>query len=293
MNSAGVLRALVAAACLGVGAASANGTEPGPDSPNVAPLPPPAVMLPAATSPAPVSPVWVQVPAGGARPYVMVPQAAMPWVMAPAHPVMLPMQTVVPPGWVPFMVVLVPVQAPAQGLPDYGPVSPAPVVVLPTPDVPAAAPAAIDYSPLSETPVVVLPAPDAQTSPPAAIDYGPVSEAPVVMLPLPDASPGTEAAEAVTLAPAQTEAVVQPVASVESFVAPAVDYGPVASTPVVSLLADEQATTVPPHPAVKAKARSRRSGKPAVRKATAKPRAAAQPVKKRMCWSNGIVAPCR
>ncbi len=267
MNSAGVLRVLIAAACLGVGVVSANGTEPGPDGPAVAPVAPVApVAMPAVTpSPTPpavqMTPVWMQVPLNGAPPYYLAPQAAMPWAMAPAYPVLPPAQMFVPPpGWVPFVLVLVPMQAPTQGGVNYGPVAETPVVVLP-PEVPASA---------AEAGPAAVQAPVSASAPPAV----PSAAVPPVAAP---AGPEVDA--------------VVPASVPEAFAAPGIDYGPVAPTPVIELPAPDQAAVAEAKPAAKPVPRPVR--KPVARKPVAKPRAAVPPVKKRMCWSNGVVAPCR
>ncbi len=73
-------------------------------------------------------------------------------------------------------------------------------------------------------------------------------------------------------------------ASIE-FKAPDVDLGPVAPTPVV-LLPEAVATSAPPPQQFQKKAAPQR-------KKAASPRSETQAVKKRrLCWKNGVVAPC-
>jgi len=72
-----------------------------------------------------------------------------------------------------------------------------------------------------------------------------------------------------------------------------VDYGPVAPTPVVDLLALQQQAT-----RAGFRKSTRSTSRPAQKSAAgtqpeARPAAVAQPVKKRLCWTKGVVAPCR
>jgi hypothetical protein len=157
-------------------------------------------------------------------------------------------------------------------------------------------------------PVILAPRPalTAMPLPPAdSVDYGPVSDTPVIELPLPEEvnsqpieKPGaTNAPESVPAAEdASVAAVVPnvavPTAGTASMVSapdappwsePTVDYGPVIDTPVVDMLALEKKLFAP---AVPAKKQTRSSGT-----AAAKPVPA--PRKARMCWKNGVVAPCK
>lgn len=154
-----------------------------------------------------------------------------------------------------------------------------------------------------------------------SVVHGSVTPTPVVTPPLLDSVPVTlpaeavmpdGAAEAVKASPAQATGVageaVPPTglgaspevesATVLSASAPTmspvnkvvVDYGPVAATPVVDLLTLMQSSSPP------ARAPARRK---AVRKPSAsipfkpRPTATSKPVKQRMCWTRGVVAPCR
>ena len=130
-----------------------------------------------------------------------------------------------------------------------------------------------------------------------SVDYGPVSETPVIELPAPDEVdpqtsgesggtivPGSEKdMSAVTVAP--SEAVSSDVSALvdSPWKEPTVDYGPVIDTPVVDLLALEKKLSAP---AVPSKKRTGSSAPPPAKQAPA-------PKKARMCWKNGIVAPCK
>jgi hypothetical protein len=192
-------------------------------------------------------------------------------------PVPLPTRPGMPPAltWVP--VVLVPLMVapplPQGAVVDYGPVSDMPAVVLPSPEEPQApsAPAAEAVAPASL---------------PTEVDYGPVAATPVVVLSSPEEPQiaPTPAAEAV--APAPSDAVA---GSVPAWMPPDVDYGPVTATPVIDLQELEKQLSAPPPKPGKPSRPSSGASKPKAQ-ATAKP---AAPAKKRMCWENGIVAPCK
>lgn len=220
--------------------------------------------LPAAAAPRPSS---------AAAPIMAPPQAAG-WPMPnPAGavgmwvPVPLPTWPGMPPvlTWVP--VVLVPLMvapaSPQGAVVDYGPVSDAPVVVLPSAEEPQAAawmPTEVDYGPVAATPVVVLSSPEE-----------------------PQVAP-TPAADAVAPAPTDAGA-----AGTSAWEPSNVDYGPVTATPVIDLQElEKQLSAPPPRPGKP----SRPSGSASKPKAQAASKPAA-PTKKRMCWENGIVAPCK
>jgi len=172
-------------------------------------------------------------------------------------------------------------------------------------------------APRTWVPVIVIPAAVAPGMTGPTVDYGPVADTPVVELPLPEApgtepqgepepssttsEPKSESGASVNREP-QPVAAIQPVMAqppaeavqVDSAVAlpaseavawpePKVDYGPVAATPVVDLAALEKQLSDPP---IRTTTRTR---------SRATPTASAAPVakKKRICWENGIVAPCR
>ncbi len=210
-------------------------------------------------------------------------------------------------------------------LPQYpSPMVMPPVVWVMVP-VPASSlvPAGVDYGPVADTPVVELPVPDSvpeqvvmqdsAPSSPASVDYGPVAETPVVAIPefthdmdqagLEEAalaaalaqeaqSAAGTAAAASTLTTSQGEANEPSPTEASPPQAPPVDYGPVTPTPIVDLLALEaQAAETGEQVSPKAAAKPvRKSGTPASPKPVAQKKSA--PVK-RMCWSKGVVAPCR
>lgn len=223
---------------LGTAAAVANGTEPSAAPQPVATQPVPPGM--------PAAPVWVQLPVAGSYPYfLMVPQP----VPSPVLP-----QMVLPPGWGPFVMVWVPVQAlQAQSMPpvvDYGPVADTPVVVLPEPEAEPSASAGLSPS-----------VPAAEATPSAVPETaGPPAEPPGLSVPAESAMPAE------------------------------VDYGPVAPTPVVVLPA-HAAPSAAPQADTKKPVKPRK--KPVAGKKPVSPSAPPATAKKRMCWTNGVVAPCR
>jgi hypothetical protein len=160
-------------------------------------------------------------------------------------------------------------------------------------------------APMAWVPVILVPMPSAQGLPAAGgggVDYGPVADTPVVELPMPEeepspppaepgASAGPESPAAAANEPVATPVSGEPVVAdpaadalaAPPWSAPAVDYGPVTETPVVDLVTLEKQLSAAPM-------QNRKSGKQSSLSA-AKP--AAAPKKSRMCWDNGIVAPCR
>jgi|GEM_PF-4424408 len=270
MNSIGLLRGLGAMACLASGAAWANGTEPASEH-----AAPPLVMpLPGAL---PVPPVWLPAPMPFAPIHPMFPGGGMVWSPMPYYPAMPPAVMAVPPGWFPYVMVLVPAPMPAGIAPEQAaatPLPPVPAAAQDTAVVPV--PAEVDYGPIAPAPVVALIDPDqARASaepimPLPAADYGPVAPTPVVNLAGLDKAFGVQAAGK---KPAPVEGL--------SFAPTAIDYGPVAPTPVVRLVNPGK------QPAAKSV-----GAKPGLPKAAAKPARATQPAKKRLCWHNGIVGPC-
>jgi len=153
---------------------------------------------------------------------------------------------------------------------------------------------------LSRVPVMLVPTPAlAGVSLPQgrSVDYGPVSETPVIELPAPEeVDPQPSGESGATIVPesekdtsatsvAPSEAVSGAVSALADslWTEPTVDYGPVTDTPVVDLLALEKKLFAP---AVRSKERVGASAPP-----PAKPVPA--PKKARMCWKNGIVAPCK
>lgn len=145
-------------------------------------------------------------------------------------------------------------------------------VLVPMPALPA--PAEVDYGPVTHTPVIELPLPEATSA--AATQEGP----PVT---------GDGDAFATTPVTVMAEPAIAPVALSGREVA--VDYGPVTPTPVVDLLALQPKVVAPPRKPAPA------APKPAPKSAAAKtPKASSKVANKpkpRLCWTNGVVAPCR
>lgn len=283
MNSIGLLRGLGTVACLGSCLAWANGSEPAasPATPVVMPLP----------GAMPVPQAWPVPPMPVASFYPVFP-GGMAWTPAPYYPPVSPMFMGVPPGWVPYVMVLVPVQAPVpvEGLPEQaraGGAAAPPATRLAAHEGPLPAPAPqvaplpvdVDYGPIAATPVVGLASLETghaiheaqaqSVSAPSVVSYGPVAPTPVVdMADLEKAFDMPVAGKAVAVTAGNG--------------LPVIDYGPIAPTPVVSLAG-------PKKPAVTTRA----NAKPAPPRAAVKPGRSAQPAKPRMCWHNGIVSPCK
>lgn len=262
------VRALLAACLLLSGPAAADGAAPASVAPAaVAAIPPGASAPPAAASTPPVPPSWIQTAAAMQVPvyYMMVP----PGMMWPSYP--------------PF---------PAYGMilrPAYVPWFPFPL----TPPQPTADPAVAEYGPVAETPVVELPppeavaAPDPQEPPPRApADAGTGASAAVPVI---GRTPSAE--EGGPLGATQSTAPVADAAPPGA--APSVDYGPVAATPVVDLIALERQPQIAPSPDAAAPKTPRKRVHAPAAAPQAAPRQPAQPPKRRLCWTNGVVAPCR
>ena len=270
MCAPAMMRAAMVVLLLGPGLAIANGTAPGVSDTS------PVLVAPAATPPAPA---WLQrAPAAWPQVVYWVPAPGMMWPMAPAYPAPIPMPYPSA-GWRPFVMMWVPViaQAPASVTADvdYGPVAVTPVVELP---LPASTP-----EPVSGP--VPAPAPEGTILSPAITEPGKPDE-------------GSAAAVSVLELPASAETGGLPLAAdAQASAMTAVDYGPVAPTPVVDLLALEQQaaalqprdmTRVAPKPSQKSVRQSPVTAAPA---SASQP--TAKPVKKRLCWNKGVVAPCR
>jgi hypothetical protein len=291
-----VMRCFVAALLLGPGMAIAAGTET--DASNEAPSP--TQVVPAMKQGiAPSAAMGLQMPPI-ARPqvYYWVPPPGMMWPVMPQYPAPIAMPPVV---WV-----MVPAASLTPAQVDYGPVADGPVVELPTfdaapaqimmQDVAPSTPAEVDYGPVADTPVVELAPPDAAITQTMMEDAalaaalaqegnakgGPAPVAPGVELPSPAGmdthSPATGTREPSNLTVA-----------VPANVAP-VDYGPVTPTRVVDLLALQQQ-------AVAASEVSKAAKKPAPKSGASRSPRPVQKAKsaptKRICWTRGVVAPCR
>lgn len=274
---------------------------------------------------------WPQMmPMSGAPAYYWAPPPGMMWPMPPAYPAPMALPSAPPVNWMSFVWVLVPVPAEMPGVADVssGPAANAPVVKPPSLNAASAptptenaAPATstgeagnVNPSSVVGTVGAALPLADPLSagglSEPVSVPVVPpvdektVTPAVVVKPPLPDAvipAVAVEAGKAVQAASLAGEAVPPPglaaspaalLAAPTVFAVGAVtpDYGPVAPTPVVDLLALMQPVSPPARVSAKRKA---------VRKSSAaiplKPRPAVtvKQVKPRMCWTKGVVGPCR
>lgn len=279
-----ILRAAVAALACAPLLSFANGTAPA-----AAVSAPPLAAVPAADpvpAPAPItSPVVPPAMSAAAAPdapsapvvdgspvttfLVGMPPAApsgwMPWVPVytvpvwPAHwPLPVPIQPATGPGGVAYVLMWVPVPLGSAAMPAAE-TAPAPSAALPSVDDVAQSPA-----PAASTP----PSPAEPADAPA----------PALTVAAPPAPAAASAPAAANSAPLATAAGVgaRPAARPAT-----VDYGPVAPTPVVYLLRRAR----PPAPAV-APARAPASAAAPVAKTRPAP-------KRRLCWSDGVVAPCR
>jgi hypothetical protein len=257
------LRIFMGAVLCSPGLVIADGGEPA--APN---MPPPVQMAPGVMPPrVPQAPAWLQiVPVQGMQAHFLMPQPGAVWPAPLPYPAPMAMPFAAPATWAPFLWVLVPVQAMTS------------------------APAELDYGPVADAPVVELPPPDEV---PAAPEPEGAMPAPTVVE---TDRPGTEGGattdtSAINVLPAAgaTEPAVAPAAA--SVGAPMVDYGPVTPAPVVDLLDLQQQAAAESVPKSTLSKPARNTSAPS----SPNPRstATAKPVKKRMCWINGVVAPCR
>lgn len=153
---------------------------------------------------------------------------------------------------------------------------------------------------LNWIPVMLVPMPPltgVSLSQTGSVDYGPVTETPVIELPVPDVieaqssnesgagiAPGAEnEPSAASVAPSEGDSSEVSTLADAPWTEPTVDYGPVIEPPVVDLLALEKKLLAPAAPDKK---QIRSSSTVAAKPAPA-------PKKARMCWKNGIVAPCK
>jgi hypothetical protein len=162
-----------------------------------------------------------------------------------------------------------------QTMPGLPPVlSWVPVMLVPTPALAGVSlpqGRSVDYGPISETPVIELPAPD-------EVDAQPSGESGGMIVP-----ESEKETSATSVAPSEAVSGEASALTDSPWTEPTVNYGPVTDTPVVDLLALEKKLFAP---AVRTKERVGASAPP-----PAKPVPA--PKKARMCWKNGIVAPCK
>ena len=281
MGALGVMRAAMAGLLLAPALVVANDT--GSAAADVQPMP--AQASPAASPVvAPQLPVWLQmVPVAGPGGVYWIPVPAVSWPVAPQYPAPIPLPYPAYAGERPnvWMPAPVPAQAPA----------------------PVPGSAGVDYGPVADTPVVELPVFDATPdSVPVPAPAEPAGAALAPATPEPAKPVESSATETVTPESTATAGVDQPspAAEVPTSVVPAslttVDYGPVAPTPVVDLLAAERQAAAP-RPRKKAQVAPKPLQPASNAPATAAPASpaptASQPAKKRLCWNKGVVAPCR
>ncbi|MFO7542529.1 MAG: hypothetical protein R6W97_06940 [Thiobacillus sp.] len=236
--------------------------------------------------------MWMpMMPAAGMQMPYWAPPPGMVWPYQ--APVMMPSPLY--PAWRPVMLLMVPMPVPATGGVDYGPVADTPVVFLPQADGGAdAAPAAADLPSVKADEAA-----GPQSGLPEAVPAASVDEAPAAATPVVDLG-GVQPSPAVALIAPLTGVTLEEAGSasaVQAAEAPAsvamVDYGPVAPTPIVDLevLLLQQPAVVVPEPAATVPATLPKVAPKPIRKKAKKVQA--KPAKKRMCWSNGVVAPCR
>lgn len=284
------MRAIAGVLLLSPGLSLAADQAPAVPSPQAIPdqsVPdmPPAMMPP-------VQPWPQMMPFPGMPSYYWAPPQGMMWPMPSPYPAPMAMPTVPSVPWVPVMWVMVPVPAETPGVaePHIPPVANIPVVTPPNETAPVSDSGVVPtqeamYVPVAPTPVVKLPVPDAAPEAPPA-DAGKVmldqAVSPVEVAAPAPSGPVVALAEAADFAiPVSLEGALSTVT---------VDYGPVAPTPVVDLLALMQ----PDSPVVKKPARLKKPRKTSVAiPLKPRPTATAKPVKQRMCWTQGVVAPCR
>jgi hypothetical protein len=264
MSAPEIMRSFIAALLLGPGLVVAAGSETvTPNEPPTATQMAPAVQQDIAPSAA----MWLpMMPVARPQVYYWAPPPGMMWPVLPQYPAPMAMPPVV---WV-----MVPVPAasltPAQV--DYGPVADTPVVELPLLD------AAMTQTMMEDAALAAALAKEGNA------DIGPAAVASGVEMPssagMNTQPPATGADEASTLAVAAP-----------ANVAP-VDYGPVTPTPVVDLLAlqTQVAGSGAPESSQATAKSGHKSGTPASPMPIPKVKSAPA---KRMCWSKGVVAPCR
>ena len=306
----GTTPAFAAALLLGTGLAWA--ADPVPVQAGQAASEPAAVFMPPVfMSPMQAWPNMMPLP-GGMLGQIWAPPPGMMWPMPPSFPPAMMMPPAPQITWMPFVWVMVPQPLPPgmNGV-SYGPVADTPVVKLDSPvsqtmatgaasladgGNQVTAPASMRFHAVeSVSPPPVVSVPDAPSKAVPAIESKhlvtdavaaqakqPLSDAlgvsinhavsgEIEPLPISQSAPGSAAS--IVDAPVRE-----------------VDYGPVAPTPIVDLLALMPSV----EPVVKVvapmkKQSIRRTSAP-VKKRTVE---AASPAKPRMCWTQGVVAPCR
>jgi hypothetical protein len=258
------MRSFVAALLLGPGLVAAAGSETAtPDVPSI-----PSQMAPVVQRDmAPSAAIWLQMmPVAGPQAYYWAPRPGMIWPPMPGYPAAWVMPPVV---WV---MVPVPAPSPTPAQVGYGPVADTPVVEIPPPET------AVTQTMIEDAALAAALAQERNAeADAAALTSGVEVPASAGMNNQP---PATGANDATALAAPVTADV------------KLVDYGPVTPTPVVDLLALETqgAGSGAPESSRATVKTGRKSGAPASPKPA--PKAKSAPAK-RMCWSKGVVAPCR
>lgn len=253
MNAPAIMRSFIAVLLLGPGWVIAAGA--GTAAPNE-PSNTPQVTPAMQQDLAQSAAMWLRMmPVARPQVYYWAPPPGMMW---PLLPMAMP----------PVVWVMVPVPSPAQV--DYGPVADTPVVELPLPET--AAQIMIDDAALA-----------AALAQEGNAGIGAATVTPGAALPsIPgmDNQPATGGNDASALAAPATADVM------------AVDYGPVTPTPVVDLLAlqTQAAGSGAPVSSRATVKTGHKSGTPTSPKIV--PKAKSVPAK-RLCWSKGVVAPCR
>lgn len=231
----------------------------------IGPLPTVPAEVPAPVRPAPdTAEPRVEPPPAVAAPGGM--PGWMPFVPYYGIPVWAPP---VPPhfqvGGVTYVLMWVPVPLAAAGVPAGAPAGAAPQAGLPGPVVPASTPAAL------------APRPPVEATGTATGVTG-----------MPAVTPSIEAAP---VEPAPREAAAANAVARSSESAPVVDYGPVAPTPVIYLRRAVRAPVATPARASTTTPERASTAAPA--RASAPPAEPAPAPRRRMCWNNGVVEPCR
>lgn len=257
MSAPEIMRRVIAALLLGPSLVAAADVENAASSEQPIPGQVTSEMKPDMAPPVLMWPPMMPV----ARPmvYYWAPPPGMMWPVLPQYPAPMAMPSVV---WV---MVPVPSTSLTPAIVDYGPVADTPVVELPRTDLDTAQAMAEDAA---------LAAALAQED---KVDAGPA-----------EVASGVESATLNGQSPAAGEPAVPNVA-VPVNEAP-VDYGPIAPTPVVDLLGLESQASKTPDASRPPSKPARKSGRPASPKPVAKTKSEPS---KRLCWTKGVVAPCR
>jgi hypothetical protein len=295
MSAPEIMRSVIVALLLGPSLAAAADIETAASSEQPIPGQMTSAMKPDLVPPVLMWPPMMPV----ARPmvYYWAPPPGMMWPVLPQYPAPVTMPPVV---WV---MVPVPSTSLTTAMVDYGPVADTPVVELPLmgaapeqimqEDAASPVPALVDFGPVADTPVVELPQTDLDTAQAmaedAALAAALAQEGKLDAGQAEAAASGVESAPLNGQSPAVSEETVAPTVAMPVNEAP-VDYGPVTPTPVVDLLALESQASKTPDASRPPSKPARKSGRPASPKPVAKTKSEPS---KRLCWTKGVVAPCR